>query len=119
MAGTVSDDRPLYGIIKLDDRFRAASSADRLSSRDPNRAFDLSDSLPRSCHWQAQPPLLLQRRHPLYEMRRRHPHTYMVVAVELGRQKRQLQPAGRVALHPLDQWCRQAGHAFIWGVRLE
>jgi len=35
LAGTAAGERRLTGIIKLDDRFLATSSADRLSSRDP------------------------------------------------------------------------------------
>jgi hypothetical protein len=35
MTGTAAGERRLTDIVKLDDRFLATSSADRLSSRDP------------------------------------------------------------------------------------
>jgi hypothetical protein len=44
MAGTVASERQLTGIVNLDDRFHAARSADRLSSRDPLPPFDRSSA---------------------------------------------------------------------------
>jgi hypothetical protein len=37
MAGSVGGERLLTGIVNSDDRFRAPSSADRLSRLDPTR----------------------------------------------------------------------------------
>jgi hypothetical protein len=44
MAGNVNGERLLTGIINLDDRFRAVSSADRLAKADPMRSFGGSRS---------------------------------------------------------------------------
>lgn len=49
-AGTVVIERRLTGIIDLDDSFRAAASADRLSSYDPNWSSSPSGSLLPSRH---------------------------------------------------------------------
>jgi len=46
LAEAAASERRLAGIIKLDDRFEAAISPDRLSSLDPERRFEPSIGLP-------------------------------------------------------------------------
>jgi len=45
LAGTVASERQLTGMVNLDDRFQTASSADRLSRRDPQLSLDEQKSI--------------------------------------------------------------------------
>jgi hypothetical protein len=48
LAGTVDGKRQQMGIVNFDDRFGAASSADRLASSDPSATFADLDPQPQS-----------------------------------------------------------------------
>lgn len=48
MTATVAGERRQTGIIKLDDGFLAASSATRISTRDPQQSLLLSKWLPET-----------------------------------------------------------------------
>jgi hypothetical protein len=47
---TIASERQKLGIINLDEGFQAASSLDRLSSLDPTRLYDSTESQPHSRH---------------------------------------------------------------------